>query len=113
MTDLAQRGPMGQKEPKATPNPARLLRIKRMPCVVCNEPGPSDAHHLICGRYSQKRASDDDTIPLCKICHQWGPLSIHENKSAWIARNGPDYAFLLQVNEALQKEEDEALGDWF
>lgn len=94
MTDLMKRGAMGQKPPKTKPNPKHLERVKSLRCVICHAPPPSDAHHCISGRFSRSRAPDEMTIPLCKICHQWGPDAIHNNKRAWEARNGPDTDYL-------------------
>ena len=94
---LTGKGPMGQKEPKAKRNPKHLARVKALPCVICRKPGPSDAHHVISGRYSQRKACDFDTIPLCKRHHQHGPDAIHENKAAWEQANGPDWGFLPLV----------------
>lgn len=81
-----------------------IARVKELPCVICHKPGPSDAHHCICGRYDQRKASDFRVIPLCKECHQWGPMAIHENKRAWIERNGNDYEFLPVVADMLAGE---------
>lgn len=55
---------------------AHLARIKDMACVVCDKPGPSDAHHV-------KQASAYHCIPLCKDCHQGPLLGIHGQKRAW------------------------------
>lgn len=108
MTDLSGRGAMGLKQPKPERGTARskrhLERVKRLPCVVCHRPGPSDAHHVICGRYSTEKSGDFETIPLCKECHQHGPLAIHNGKASWVERNGPDYDFLDVVADMLAGE---------
>lgn len=75
--------------------------VKRMPCAVCGAPGPSDAHHAICDRYSQRRAPDTFCVPLCKDHHQNGPEAIHQDKTAWVRRWGPDWAFLPSIYAAL------------
>ena len=55
---------------------AHLDRIKNMECIVCGQPGPSDAHHI-------KQKSAWYCVPLCKHCHQ-GPLNgIHGQKMTW------------------------------
>lgn len=103
--DLAGRGPLGQKPPKPVRGTAaakaHIQRVKELPCVVCGKTGPSDAHHVISGRYGQRKACDFDTIPLCKRHHQHGPDAIHENKAAWEQANGPDYSYLKNVRNAL------------
>ena len=54
----------------------------------------SDAHHVICGRHSARKASDWDVIPLCRSCHLDGPHAIHNGKASWIERNGPDTDYI-------------------
>ena len=104
--DLTGRGPLGQKPPKPERGTAKarahIARVKQLPCVICHKPGPSDAHHCIVGRYGTTKASDFDTISLCKSCHQHGPKAIHNNKRAWVERNGPDYDYLPIVEKMLQ-----------
>lgn len=102
--NLAGRPPLGQKAPKSTKARAHLARVKELPCVICGKPGPSDAHHCFCGRYGQRKASDMETIPLCKECHQIGPLAIHNDKTGWIARNGNDFDYLPVVADMLAGE---------
>lgn len=99
------RQPIRQKADKPKPDRKRLERVKQLPCVVCGTPPPSDAHHCIHDRYSQKRAPDKDTIPLCKPHHQDGPKAIHNDKNAWREKYGPDHGYL--------KEVDDMLGEWF
>jgi hypothetical protein len=102
--DLANRGPLGPRKPKPERGTARakahLARVKALPCVVCHRPGPSDAHHVISGRYGSRKASDFETIPLCKDCHQ-GPHGIHSAKASWISVNGNDFDFLPVVADML------------
>ena len=103
------KGPLGLKAPKPTTADKRagrehMARVKQLPCIICGKPGPSDAHHVICGRYGARRASDFHVIPLCKEHHQWGPDAIHNNKAAWIAHYGPDYEYLPVVADMLAGE---------
>ena len=77
-----------------------MALVKQLPCCVCGAPPPSDAHHVFCGRYGQRKASDFETISLCKECHQ-GPDGIHNRKSTWEAINGPDFEFLPTVADML------------
>lgn len=73
---------------------AYMRTVKCLPCAVCGSPPPSDAHHVICGRYGSKRASDFDVIPLCKAHHQNGPDAIHRSKRRWIELFGLDTDYL-------------------
>lgn len=112
------RGPLGLKEAPPERGTARSLAymgiIKEMPCIVCMMPGPSDAHHVICGRYGQTKPSDFHTIPLCKEHHQGG-AGIHSGKRSWVSLWGPDHEYLPEVARWLQENDGwraraEALG---
>lgn len=99
--------PLGQKRGKPIRDRKHIEAVKALPCIVCDTPPPSDAHHVICGRYGQRRAGDDETIPLCKRHHQWGPEAIHENKRAWVERHGPDHGYLDEVRRMLEANKRE------
>ena len=79
-------------------------RVKQLPCVICHRPGPSDAHHVFHGRYGSARASDFETIPLCKEHHQSGPEAIHNAKETWERTHGPDWGYLPLVRAWLDDE---------
>jgi hypothetical protein len=104
MNDLAQRGPLGPKAPRLARRTvaarAHMAAVAALPCVVCRRHGPSEVHHVICGRYSQHKASDFDTIPLCFECHR-GPQGIHAGKETWVTLNGPDTDFLPVVADMI------------
>ena len=93
-------------------NKKRLAALHDMPCCVCHKFGmvqtsPTTAHHVICGRFSQKKASDDETIPLCDDHHQgmWGndpaKLAIHKGKESWVREYGEDTEYLEWTDEQL------------
>lgn len=44
--------------------------VKKFPCARCGKPGPSDPHHLRGGGAALK-CHDYETIPLCRICHNY------------------------------------------
>jgi hypothetical protein len=104
--NLTGRGPLGLKQPKPERGTAKarahMARVKQLPCVICGKAGPSDVHHCISDRYGTIRASDFDTIPLCKAHHQDGPEAIHNGKASWVAKHGPDHGFLPLVAEMLR-----------
>lgn len=56
---------------------AHFARIKDMPCSLCGEPGPSDAHHILEGRTPGRKSPAYTAIPLCKNCHQGSIDGIH------------------------------------
>ena len=79
-----------------------MAKVKRLPCCVCSAPPPSDAHHVIHDRYGTRKADDFSVIPLCKNCHQVGPLAIHNGKQSWRERNGPDHGFIEQTRKLVE-----------
>jgi len=105
---LTGRGPLGLKKPKPERNTAKsreyMRRVKMLPCVICGAAPPSDAHHVICGRYGQNKTSDFDTIPLCKRHHQNGPEAIHNGKRSWVEKYGKDYDYIPEVKRMLGQD---------
>lgn len=83
-------------------DPAHIAKVKALDCITCGRAGPSDAHHVICGRYSQGKTPDRCAIPLCKYCHQWGPLAIHNNQRDWVERNGPDHEYIVATLDMIE-----------
>jgi len=53
-----------------------LAWVKEQPCVVCGEPGPSDAHHV-------EQHKQYLCIPLCKDCHTGSRNGIHGQRIMW------------------------------
>ena len=58
---------------------AHILRVKFLPCSVCDAPGPSDAHHI-------KQGQHFSVVALCKECHQGSVLGLHGQRRAWAVR---------------------------
>ena len=56
-----------------------LSLIKSMPCGVCGNPPPSEAHHV-------RQHMQWTCIPLCIDCHRGSLLGIHGQKRAWTLR---------------------------
>jgi len=54
-----------------------MLRVKSLPCSICNAPGPSDAHHI-------KQGLHFTAVALCKDCHQGSFNGWHGQKRMWI-----------------------------
>ena len=86
--------------------------VKTLHCVACGAPPPSDAHHCKCkppqqiaGIYDTlpigRKSGARDTIPLCKMCHQDGPLSFHGHRTDWVKAYGPDYAFIPAIRASV------------
>jgi hypothetical protein len=102
--DLANRGPLGFKTGNSQRGTAsgkkRMALVASLPCVICGAPPPSQCHHCISGRYSQRKAPDAMTVPLC-YNHHLGAEGIHTNKAAWERLHGPDTGFLPLVDRLL------------
>ena len=49
--------------------------VKMLPCSLCDEPGPSEAHHIEQGRHFC-------VISLCVECHR-GTMGWHGQKTLW------------------------------
>ena len=55
-----------------------LGRVKELPCSVCDQPGPSEAHHF-------KQHRQWICIALCTDCHR-GYNGLHGTKAFWRIR---------------------------
>lgn len=100
--------PLGLKPPPMTAarireGKAHMARVAQLCCVICHRK-PVEVHHVFHGRYSQRRASDFETIPLCPQHHREGPDAIHQDKAGWRDRYGADFEFLAVVADMLNKE---------
>ena len=120
MTDLAGRGPLGQKPPK-TPRKARkpipkisakrkaymasqarvdglahMARVAQMPCLVCGA-WPVEVHH------EGKPRSDMNVLPLCPAHHrrEFGPGAYHYSPKAFYAAYGSSSDLLARVAKML------------
>lgn len=53
-----------------------LARIKALPCVVCDAPGPSEAHHV-------DQGDAFSCIALCSDCHRGPRNGWHGQRAMW------------------------------
>lgn len=63
-------------KPMTRAEAAHVEAVKMLPCSVCDEPGPSDAHHI-------KQGQHFTTVALCKDCHQGSENGWHGRKTMW------------------------------
>lgn len=75
--------------------------VKELPCSLCGEGGPSDAHHLLEGRIQGRRCADFCTIPLCKDCHQGERNGIHGQQIMWKVMRKTELQLLAETLERL------------
>ena len=59
-----------------TKDRVHLGRVKELACSVCDNSGPSDAHHI-------KQDCHFTAVALCKECHQGPFMGWHGQKRAW------------------------------
>jgi hypothetical protein len=116
MTDLAGRGPLGQKTGKAGPKPRKPLpkqsakrraymasrdrkaglvhmgKVAAMPCLVCGCYG-GDVHH------EGKPRNDMNVLPLCPQHHrrEFGAGAYHYSPKAFYALHGSSADLLARV----------------
>jgi len=116
VNDLAQRGPLGQKQPKPPKKPrkrppkqsakrkaylsspdreagkAHMARVAELPCLVCGS-WPVEVHHLPDPRLDMR------VIPLCPMHHrrEYGPGAYHYSRRAFNNLHGSDDELLSRV----------------
>lgn len=93
-----------------TKNAAYLTAVHDYPCCICEAFGeaqttPTEAHHVICGRYSFKKTPDIMAIPLCDGHHQGmfdtSKTAIHRGKETWVAKYGLDTDYVAAMQDKL------------
>jgi hypothetical protein len=69
-----------------------MVAVRRLPCCVCDAPGPSDPHHLhgVGYRGSGTKAPDVWCIPLCRGHHD----ELHDDRAAWEEKYGSQFEFV-------------------
>lgn len=55
---------------------AYVTLVKLLPCSVCGQSGPSDAHHV-------KQHRQYTCVALCKDCHQGSRNGWHGQRQMW------------------------------
>ena len=84
----------------------RLAAIRKLPCVKCGKPAPSEACHANRSEYGKsmgKKASDEFTISLCRDCHCWfdGYFQLtREESKEWFDK-------MLEKTELMMRKDDE------
>jgi hypothetical protein len=78
-----------------------IARVKALPCSVCDEPGPSAAHHV-------KQHQQYTVVALCTSCHQGPVLGWHGQKRMWAIKKMDELDALAITIERLL---DEPLSD--
>lgn len=74
-----------------------VLRVKELPCSVCDAPAPSDAHHI-------KQHRQYTVVALCKDCHQGALMGWHGQKRMWAIKKMDELDALNVTIERLLDE---------
>ena len=53
-----------------------LARVKQLPCSVCDQPGPSEAHHI-------NQGQQYTCVALCESCHRGPLMGWHGQRRMW------------------------------
>lgn len=73
---------------------AHIALVKALPCGVCSEPPPTQAHHVEQGQHFT-------VLPLCVSCHTDGFNGIHGQARIWKVRKLDELAVLNNTIRAL------------
>ncbi len=71
---------------------AHLERVKSVACVLCDQPAPSEAHHI-------KQGDHFTTVAVCEFCHR-GPRGIHGDQTMLRIRKWQE---IDALNETLRR----------
>lgn len=89
--------PKPRKPERGTTKAKRhLALVAQLSCVICGWT-PVVCHHVIMGRFAQRKSSDFSTIPLC----HWHHNMVHSNPAGWKAAYGADTDYLPRVAEMI------------
>lgn len=104
--NLTGRPPLGLKAGKAPKRPDYLAAVRGLPCIICAgfdvgpQRTPTEAHHCIHDRHSQRKTPDIQAIPLCSFHHRGGH-GIHTAPGWWRDQFGADHEYIAVTQDAL------------
>jgi hypothetical protein len=80
------------EEKREKKEPGYLAKVRKLPCCACDEPAPSQAHHLKSAepdRAKGTKPANRFTVPLCHECHIHGVEKVGSRKeAAWFRERG-------------------------
>ena len=101
-----------RRKPPTTEERAHMGRVADLGCIVCRNEGAgfvrACVHHLKTGMGMGQRASNFQTIPLCRVHHQDGPFGVafHAGSREWQKNHGTETELLAQVKALLLEMEE-------
>ena len=108
--NLMNKPPVGQKQPAAGRDPQYLVRVRELPCCVCDgfgehQKSPTQAHHPIHGRGSTRKVPDRMAIPLCEGHHlgdfDTSKIALHREPNMWKEAYGIDREYVAATQDRL------------
>lgn len=112
MKKVFAKPPLGLKKSHQKKDPKYLSWLHEQPCIICEmhaEPqnSPTQAHHVIHGRYSNAKTPDGCAIPLCDGHHQGmfdtTKIALHREPAKWKEAYGLDYEYSDLVKSRYSK----------
>ena len=103
---IYQKGQRPAPVPANGKDPAHLAAVAALPCVICFEWGmqqlsPTQVHHSIHGRGSNRKTPDIMAIPLCEGHHTGdfdrSKIALHRQPAAWREAYGDDHEWISWV----------------
>ena len=81
-----------------------IERVARLPCSLCDRPGPSEVHEISQGQWYT-------SIALCADCHRGSLLGLHGQRRAWIVRKATELDALgVTVRRLMAEMEQRTAG---
>jgi hypothetical protein len=108
MANLTGRPTIGLKKEKAKKDPIFLNKIRQKKCIICKtfnelQLSPTQAHHPIHDRFSNRKVEDSLSIPLCEGHHigffDTSKVAIHREPLTWRMKYGVDYGYSEEQKE--------------
>lgn len=105
--------PLGLKSRESGKDPAYLSKVRELSCVICRAFGepqlsPTQAHHPIHGRFSQRKTPDRMAIAICEGHHQGefdtSKIALHREPKAWREKYGADHEWIALTQDMIAKE---------
>jgi hypothetical protein len=73
-----------------------IARVKELPCSVCDQTGPSEAHHI-------KQGDAFTCVALCADCHRGSANGLHGRRAMWNIKKMDELDALSVTIERLNK----------